>query len=191
MVIFHFKPMKHLGAHNYLQPNYQKMGNFCRRQAGAAYLMLMLAVVVMGIGLVALSEVWHTTLKRDKEQELLFYGDQFRQAIALYYSNTPGRAQRYPSKLEDLLKDPRFPGTKRYLRKLFIDPMTGDNNWGLVRDAAGGIIGAHSMSNEETIKKSNFKLADRFFQGKRLYSDWVFVYQGRQGILPTPRTTSP
>lgn len=185
------KPMKYLGTHSNLERKYQKACNFRRSQAGAAYLMLMLAVVVMGIGLVAVSEVWHTTLKRDKELELLFYGDQFRQAIALYYANTPGRAQRYPSKLEDLLKDPRFPGTKRYLRKLFFDPMTGDKNWGLVRDSAGGIIGVHSMSNEETIKKSNFKLADRFFQGKRQYSDWVFVYQGRQGILPTPRSSSP
>jgi len=169
----------------------KKVREFHRRQEGTVYMMLLLAVSLLGLALVAVSEVWHTTLKRDKEQELLFYGDQFRQAIGLYYANTPGRVQRYPLKLEDLLKDPRYPDTRRYLRKLFVDPMTGENKWGLVRDSTGGIIGVHSMASDETIKKSNFKLADKYFEGKRQYSDWVFIFQGRQSTLHTSRSPKP
>ena len=146
------------------------------REAGAAYLMLLLTVMVMGIGLVAVSEVWHTTSQREKEQELLFIGNQYRQALELYYAQSPGgNAQRYPASLEDMLKDPRVPGTKRYLRKVFADPITGDKNWGLIRSPSGGIMGVHSMSVEEPIKKTNFSRVDKGFEGMKQYKDWVFV----------------
>lgn len=150
----------------------------CRppREFGAAYLMLLLTVMVMGIGLVAVSEVWHTTSQREKEQELLFIGNQYRQALELYYAQSPGgNAQRYPASLEDMLKDPRVPGTKRYLRKIFADPISGDKNWGLIRGPGGGIMGVHSMSVEEPIKKTNFSRLDRGFEGMKQYKDWVFV----------------
>lgn len=146
------------------------------REFGAAYLMLLLTVMVMGIGLVAVSEVWHTTIQREKEQELLFIGNQYRQALELYYAQSPGgNVQRYPATLEDMLKDPRVPGTKRYLRKIFSDPITGDKNWGLIRSPSGGIMGVHSRSVEEPIKKTNFSRMDRGFEGKKQYKDWVFV----------------
>ena len=145
------------------------------REKGAAYLMLMLTILIMGIGLVSVSSVWHTTLRRDKEQELLFYGAQYRQAISQYYVNSPSQGQRYPKSLEDLLKDPRVPGIKRYLRKIYTDPMTGEQSWGLVRSKSGGILGIYSKSEEQPIKISNFKAANKYFQGKQKYSDWVFI----------------
>ena len=147
-------------------------------ETGAAYVMLLLAVLTMGIGLVALSEVWYTTLRREKEQELLFIGNQFRQAIGQYCAADSTRC--YPKSLEDLLKDPRFPGTKRYLRKIFADPMTGDRKWGLIKNPSGGIMGVHSLSNQEPIKKFNFKLTDRSFEGKNQYSEWVFIHGSYQ-----------
>lgn len=154
------------------------------REDGAAYLMLLLAVMVVGIGLSAVSEVWHTTLMREKEQELLFVGDQFRQAITQYNAQTPaGNAQRFPAALDDLLKDPRVPGTKRYLRKIFTDPITGEKKWGLVRGTSGGITGVFSLSNGQTIKKTNFSLANKNFEGLNSYADWVFMSTATQ---PSP-----
>ena len=172
-------------SNNYSKQRSCRERNRCgqKREAGAAYLMLLLTIMAMGIGLVAVSEVWHTTLRREKEQELLFVGDQYRQAIGLYYAQAPaGNAQRYPVRLEDLLKDPRVPGTKRYLRKIFADPITGDTNWGLIRGPGGGIQGVHSLSIGQPIKQTNFRYADKAFENMKRYADWVFIH----GATPTP-----
>ena len=146
-------------------------------ETGAAYMMLMLTVLTIGAGLAALSDVWHTALQREKEQELLFIGNQFRQAIGQYYRNTPGQAPRYPKNLEDLLKDPRFPGTQRYLRKIFTDPMTGEKKWGTIRDPNGGILGIRSMSDKQPIKQSNFGPSNKRFENLGKYSEWVFIHE--------------
>ena len=65
-------------------------------QGGFTYLALLIAVALIGIGLVAASEVWSQSRQREKEQELLFIGEQFRQAIGMYYERTPGAVRRYP-----------------------------------------------------------------------------------------------
>ncbi len=134
---------------------------------------------MMGIALTVVSQVWQTVQKRDKEEELLFVGDQMRRALALYAANAAG-GQRYPRSLEDLLKDPRYPGARRYLRKIYRDPITGRAEWGLVK--AGDVItGVYSLSEEEPLKKTEFSLADRAFEGKTKYSEWIFVPRTGRG----------
>lgn len=147
-----------------------------RRENGFTYLVLLAVVAVMGVVLAAAGEVWHTAQKREKERELLFVGDQFRRAFNLYRLHTPGNARHYPMSLEDLLKDPRAPGVKRYLRKIYADPVTGSTRWGLLRGANGEIFGVHSLSEDEPLKKSGFSLANAQFEGRTKYSDWVFMY---------------
>jgi len=146
------------------------------RMRGFTFLGLMLIISIMGIALLAVGEVWHTAQKRAKEQELLFVGNQFRRAINQYIAHTPGqnKQQAYPTTLEDLLKDPRYPSTQRYLRKIYLDPISGSAEWGVVRNPNGGIYGVYSLSDETPMKQSNFKLSDQNFEGKSKYSDWVF-----------------
>src|ERR1700757_4232510 len=98
---------------------------------GFTYVGVLFLVALMGATLVAVAQVWHTQVKRDKEAELLFVGNQFRRAIALYYERAPGGFRQYPKQLNDLLQDPRFPNIQRHLRKLYLDPMTGKAEWGL------------------------------------------------------------
>lgn len=162
------------------------------RQAGFAYVMLLITVMAMGVGLAAIGDVWHTTNRREKEQELLFVGDQFRLAIAQYYAQTPpGNKQRFPSKLEDLLKDPRLPGTKRYLRKIFTDPITGEKKWGVMRGINGGISGVYSLSIDQPIKRTGFKLMDKDFEGMSRYADWVFMPRVGQIAMPPTKNSAP
>ena len=144
-------------------------------ERGFTYLVLLAVVAAMGIVLAAAGEVWHMALKREKEQELLFVGDQFRRAFALYTQHTPGNARRYPLSLEELLKDSRSPGVARYLRKIYPDPITGSTQWGLIKGPNGEIFGIHSLSEDEPVKKSGFSLADLKFEGRTKYSDWVFM----------------
>jgi len=156
-----------------------------RPSAGFTYIGVLLLVVMMGTALVVVSQVWQTVQKRDKEEELLFVGDQMRRALALYAANAPG-GQRSPRTLEDLLKDPRFPATRRYLRKIFNDPITGRPEWGLVK-AGDSITGVYSLSEDAPLKKAGFRRIDQSFEGKTKYSEWVFM----PGVPQRPGATPP
>jgi type II secretory pathway pseudopilin PulG len=115
------------------------------RQRGFTYVWLLVAVAVMAAGLAAIGEVAATAAKREREAELLFVGDEFARAIAEYHASSPG-APQYPQKLEELLADNRYPNARRYLRRVYRDPMTGRADWGLVRGPGGGIVAVHSQS---------------------------------------------
>lgn len=160
-----------------------KSGRQSSRQGGFTYLGLLAIILTMGVVLASAGEVWHVAIKREKEQELLFVGNQFRQAIKSYYEHTPPQTQRYPARLEDLLRDPRFPSTQRYLRKIYADPISGDMKWGLVKGPGGEILGVHSLSMKEPVKKGNFRSVDKNFENKTKYADWVFMYA--PGQYPT------
>jgi type II secretory pathway pseudopilin PulG len=147
-----------------------------QREGGFTYIGVLVLVALMGIALAAAGQNWHTLQQREKEQELLFIGKQFRLALDRYADHTPGQARRAPLQLEELMKDPRYPGIQRYLRKIYLDPMTGSAEWGLISGPKGEIYGVHSLSDGEPLKKSNFGLADRNFEGKMKYSDWVFMH---------------
>jgi len=157
--------------------------------AGFTYIGVLLLVALMGISLTVVGQVWQTRQQREKERELLFVGDQIRRAIALYYAGTPGGAERFPRSLEDLLKDPRYPGVRRYLRKIYRDPMTRRAEWGLVK-AGELIIGVHSLSDEAPLKKAGFRFADRGFEDQPRYSDWVFYSRFGRGQVANPPEAS-
>lgn len=142
---------------------------------GFSYIGVLLLAALMGMALAAAGQVWQVMRQREKEQELLFIGQQFRLALDRYARHTPGKGRRTPQRLEDLLQDPRAPGVQRYLRKIYVDPMTGRAEWGLITGPAGEIYGVHSLSTDEPLKKSQFRLADRPFEARKKYSDWVFL----------------
>ncbi|MBI5314677.1 MAG: type II secretion system protein [Nitrospirae bacterium] len=159
-----------------------------RSQEGFTYIGVLLAVALIGVQLALAGVVWSFAQTRQKERELLFVGGQFRTAISQYYLNPKGPQKEYPRRLEDLLKDPRYPGTVRHLRKIYADPITGKKRWGLVRLPNGGIIGVYSLSDEAPIKTGNFQPADKSFTNKPRYADWKFVHAfGAQGV-PAPGT---
>ena len=142
----------------------------------------MLLVAAMGFGLAAVGEFTSHAEQRQKEVQLLFVGNQIRQAIAGYYNNTPGVVKQYPQSLEELLQDKRYPVVKRYLRKVYADPMTGKAEWGLVKGPGGGIMGVYSLSAAEPIKTRNFNVEDQSFNDAEKYADWKFFYS--PGGLP-------
>jgi type II secretory pathway pseudopilin PulG len=148
-------------------------------ERGYVYIALLIFIAAMSVGLAATGEVWRTAIQRDKEEELLYVGNQFRNAITMYYLHAPAQAGRYPMRLEDLLKDPRYPEPKRYLRKIYLDPISNSPNWELIKGANGEIMGVHCASEDEPIKKANFTLVDQEFEGKKKYSEWEFVIPAR------------
>lgn len=156
------------------------------RERGFTYLMALFIVAILGGGLALAGEVWETSAKREKEAELLFIGNQYRQAIRLYYEGTPGGVKRYPRTLDELLSDPRHASTQRHLRQLYRDPL-GGKEWGLVKAADGGIAGVYSLSEEQPLKNGNFRLRDAGFESAQRYLDWKFVYAPAVPGSPTRR----
>lgn len=158
-------------------------------ERGFTYIALLILIAIMSVGLAAVADVWFMTLKREKEEELLFAGHQIRNAIALYYNHTPSGVGRFPARLDDLLLDPRYPSIQRYLRKIYRDPITNSSEWELVKGPNGEILGVHSRSEDEPAKKSDFILIDQGFEGKMKYSEWVFMISGSR--VPAAPSTKP
>lgn len=151
-----------------------------KAHAGFTYIGVLLLVALMGMVLASFGTLASVAMQREREQELLFVGGQFRHAIALYYEATPGPVKRYPPSLEALLKDARGPVTQRYLRKIYRDPISGKAEWGVVEGPGGEVTGVYSLSADKPLKTANFSAADQAFEGQAAYSGWKFIY------LPPP-----
>jgi type II secretory pathway pseudopilin PulG len=147
-----------------------------KSQQGFTYLAFLLFMAVAGAGLAAYGEIASHAGQREKEAELLFRGEQYREAIASYYK----KEQRYPAKLADLLEDKRYPMPVRHLRKLYRDPMSGEADWGTVDAPGGGVMGVFSRSADEPVKSGNFSARNQAFAElaaeARTYSDWKFIH---------------
>lgn len=159
-------------------------GKLGKNQAGFTYLAIIFVIAIMGVMLAEVGINWTQDGQREKERQLLFVGNQYRQAITLYYERTPGAVKRYPANLEDLLLDERYSTPQHYLRKLYRDPITNQHQWGLVVAPEGGIMGVHSVSGERPIKTAEFDYANRTFEGAQHYSDWQFIYVSPSQVQP-------
>jgi len=147
-----------------------------RRSRGFAYIALLLFVGLTGAFLAAAGTLYSTAAQREKERELLFVGNQFRQAIDQYYRKGPG-LQTWPKTLEELVDDKRNVVTQHWLRRIYTDPITRSTDWGVIEAPGGGIMGVYSKSEETPIKSANFAVRDEAFKGATKYSDWKFAFQ--------------
>jgi type II secretory pathway pseudopilin PulG len=130
-------------------------------QAGFSFLGLLFLLAGLGVALAALGTVWSTAAQREKELDLLFIGDQYRRAIESFWKIPlpVGTPRRLPKNFDELLVDPRFPNTVRHLRRVWRDPLTGFDEWGLVREPDGGISGIHSLSARQPSRAAIFRLS--------------------------------
>jgi type II secretory pathway pseudopilin PulG len=180
----------------------QSSGHLRDRQSGYNMVVLMVLVTVLHVLVAAALPSWSGAIQREKEEELIFRGLQYAEAIRVFQA----RFGRPPSRLEELVEvEPRS------IRRLWEDPMTGEARWGLIfagggapipgqgqggdgglgtdatqppptitsgdRDQVtqGPISGVHSLARGEAMLE---------FQGKQRYSEWLFtvdvVSQGMQ-----------
>jgi type II secretory pathway pseudopilin PulG len=143
------------------------------REAGFTFVGLLFAVALAGIVLASVGVVWSTQSRREREAQLLAEGEEIRTAIGRYYT---GGGRGFPMTLEDMLDDKRYPATRRYLRRIRPDPMTGVADWELLRDPAGGIMGVASSSHGRPIKQAGFPADEASFENAGCYCDWQFIF---------------
>ncbi len=157
-------------------------------EAGFTYIMILVAVVILGI-LVEVTTISISRLQQsEREAELLFRGQAYREAIKSYYAANAS----FPKSLEDLVKDPNT-AHKRHLRALYPDPMNAEKGeWRLIRAADNGISGVASQSIQEPLKTANFPKGLERFGSAKSYSEWVFDYMPILKIKsPSPSSPQP
>lgn len=93
-----------------------------RAVRGYILIILMMAVFIISLGFLIATPVWQTELQREKEEELIFRGRQYVEAVRIFNKKNPGR---FPSSLKDLLE-------KKCIRRLYKDPMTRDGQWNVI-----------------------------------------------------------
>lgn len=146
------------------------------KQQGMALMGALMVILLMGLALAEAGNSWSDMQRREREQELLKVGDTIRKAIGSYYNLSPGMVKQFPPTLASLLKDDRFPTPQRHLRKLYIDPVTQREGWGLLYAPSGGIMGIYSLSGERPFKTRNFPAPYQAFEKKNAYIEWIFAY---------------
>ncbi|MBZ0112330.1 MAG: hypothetical protein K8J08_07720, partial [Thermoanaerobaculia bacterium] len=165
------------------------------RSAEGGYNMVALVIMILllNIAVATALPMWSTVIRREKEEELIFRGFQYAEAIRVFQQ----RHGRLPVKLEELIKvEPRS------IRQLWTDPITDSDDWGIVLSAGanravnlpgqrrekgdpgdstadlglpgsadkslpkGPIIGVFSRSTEPSVK---------VFFDQQQYSEWKFT----------------
>jgi type II secretory pathway pseudopilin PulG len=145
---------------------------------GVMLLALLLGLALSGIALMGAVDVWTLQTQREREQQLLFAGDQYRLAIQRYFYAAPqGMPKSLPLSFESLLEDDRFPMPVRHLRRLYPDPITG-KPWGEVRTEDGRLSGVYSTSEAMPVKQAGFSHIDQSFSEQPSYQKWVFEFGG-------------
>jgi type II secretory pathway pseudopilin PulG len=94
-------------------------------ERGYAMAAVLVAVAIMGILLSVAMPVWRHEARREKEAELVFRGEQYARAIALFRYKNANIPNVLPPSI-DALVDGRF------LRKKYKDPMTEDGEFVLI-----------------------------------------------------------
>ena len=102
------------------------------RESGFALLLIFVLAAGIAIGMMMqLPRVAFETA-RNREQMLIERGEQYKRAIGLFYRKT----NRLPQKIEDLENT----NSIRFLRRRYIDPMTGKDEWRIIHAGPGGVL---------------------------------------------------
>jgi type II secretory pathway pseudopilin PulG len=163
---------------------------------GYAMAALLVAMAVMAIMLTVAMPTWNQMIRRDKEEELIFRGNQYARAINMYQRRF---ANASPPTIDVLVE-------QRLLRKKFRDPMSSEKSGefqllyvsnsasssrqgGASQPGAGqssgvgSVLGTTPTGGIAGVTSKNKSESIRIFNGKNHYNEWQFVgmQQSAQG----------
>jgi general secretion pathway protein G len=145
-----------------------------RKQRGVTLLELIIAITILLVLMGAAVPVVRLTVKRDKETTLRRELWEMRSAIDRYKDaadrnsfQTKVGSDGYPPELDTLVKGEDVQGKKlRFLRRVPVDPMTGNTEWGMrstqddpTSDSWGGqnVFDVYSKSNGTALDGTKYK----------------------------------
>lgn len=109
------------------------LARFCsnRKKAAFTLLTLVVAVTLLNIAAAAALPAWSHIIQHDNEEELIFRGLQYAEAIRVFQI----RFGRFPTNLKEMRDS-----EPRCLRQLWKNPLQEDGRWALVPAGVGGQI---------------------------------------------------
>jgi len=158
---------------------------------GYVLIILMFALFVMSIGLLVAVPVWETQIQREKEEELIFRGKQYVEAIRLFQTKNPGS---FPKSFDELVEE-------KCIRKLFTDPMTEDGEWNIILPYSGVSLkkggtaqkilvapqsALSSIQNPQIIGvvSSSTRASIKIYLEQETYDRWLFFYGQDPKTMP-------
>jgi type II secretory pathway pseudopilin PulG len=133
---------------------------------GYVLIMLLFIVTAMGIGLLVAVPIWQTQIQREREEELIFRGKQYVEAVRVFQVKKPGT---FPKTLEELVEE-------KCLRRPFRDPMNPDGDWNIILLPEGGPGGPTRRGPERTpLQKKGAPPGRRDSQGQGFAVQSVLV----------------
>lgn len=151
-----------------------------KKQSGFTLLAVLVAMVLLALATTQVVSVLAQQAQREREAQLIWVGEAFRRAIGQYYENSPGTLKRWPRDLSDLVEDKRFVTLRRYVRKIYADPITRGNDWGIIRASDGGVQGIYSLSDLPSIR--TVSPDGQILASGSSYRDWRFVYEPQSAM---------
>jgi len=159
---------------------------------------VLIVLALAALGAVQTGQRLIDARQRANEEELLFVGEQYREAIQSYWRASPRGVHSWPVQFDDLIEDRRFPETRRHIRKLFADPMSPQTPWGVVRQG-NALIGVYSKASGMPFRQTGFSSLQKGFEDAQTYDAWRFVVSvrtgssgaSRPGISPPPSRGAP
>ncbi len=174
------------------------------REAGYTLAIFLMVIAVMAIMMAVAVQTVSFQMKREKEAELIFRGQQYVEGIRIFKQ----KYGRYPMQLKEM-----WEAKPKVLRQKWIDPMTGSENWGLVHfgedsQQQGRPLGAPGRQAPPTPTRTPvfsseregdlgggqgkvgpiigvYSLADetsiKVYEGRTNYREWRFIYREDQG----------
>jgi type II secretory pathway pseudopilin PulG len=165
---------------------------------GFAMAGLLVAMSVMAILMSVALPTWSRMVQREKEEELIFRGNQYARAINLYQRKF---ANASPATLDVLIE-------QHFLRKKYKDPLapTKDGEFQLLYlnnqgtssrgvgagtpgSAVGSTLGTKPSGGIVGVASKNTGTSIRVFKGKTKYNEWQFV--GVEQTRPPRRVQVP
>lgn len=184
-----------------------------KKYPGYTLASVLIFTTLLMIGLTVVVQSWSNLMQREREEELIFRGMQYVEAIRVFQQ----RNGRLPNKLKELLE--YGPGKPRCIRKLYKDPITDSDKWGLIfsnnikwpqvvpleQPPETGKVGSFLPKSDMEIKpleasaegepppfpiigvfSTSTKESLRTFMGRKRYCDWDFSINllGMQPMAP-------
>ncbi|MEJ5167227.1 MAG: hypothetical protein WHV67_09405 [Thermoanaerobaculia bacterium] len=173
----------------------------CKKYPGYTLASVLIFTTLLMIGLTVVVQSWSNLMQREREEELIFRGMQYVEAIRVFQL----RNGRLPNKLKELMES--GPGRPRCIRKLYKDPITDSDKWGLIfsnnikwpqvapleQPPEAGKVGSFLPKSDMEIKpletsqegeppafpiigvfSTSIKESLRTFMGRKRYCDWEF-----------------
>src|SRR5262245_57317857 len=150
-----------------------------RRGNERGFAMLLVFVMAATVAIMLYRELPRVAFEaqRNKEQLLIERGEQYSRAIQLYVR----KWKKYPATIEDLESTNQV----RFLRKRYIDPMSGKSEWRLIRVGPGGVFLDSLVHKPPSLKKEDPKAVNTFTYEAPTTGSMVIPGQTTPGFQPT------